>query len=463
MISSERERFSRASPPAGEAMSAARLDGLPLKALHVAVACAAAVGFGIDLLEVSVSNALAAVFSAPPHALTSGMLSLLLASVYLGAVIGAPLVGLLADRVGLKRALTGMLLWMGLMSVLAAARPDPLWFSSFRFLSGIALGAYPPLMIAYLTAIAPPRYRGVLIFWVCGLAYLAPPLGVLLIRWLTPRHPLGIEGWRWPFLLAGAAAMLVGVVFWRLPESPQWLLQVGRFALAERVLSRFERSRTLLALDGWFQRRSGSGVPEAAHPRAPNRTIAKLFAFTLVLYALHPWAASTFPLLTGPMLLKRGHDLNDALLYVAIATFGPAVSTFVAGIWVDRVERRIAAIATCALMGLALGAFFGFDARGILMAAVIAYAVGVAIYTPTMTVYGAEMFPIQHRASATGIAWAGNRISAVLVPILMLPWFTKDGARVVAIVVSATLVATVVLILCFGPKDAATLRGHDPR
>ena len=461
MISSERERFSRASPPADEAMSAARLDGLPLKALHVAIACAAAVGFGIDLLEVSVSNALAAVFSAPPHALTSGMLSLLLASVYLGAVIGAPLVGLLADRVGLKRALTGMLLWMGLMSALAAARPDPLWFSSFRFLSGIALGAYPPLMIAYLTAIAPPRHRGVLIFWVCGLAYLAPPLGVLLIRWLTPRHPLGIEGWRWPFLLAGAAAMLVGVVFWRLPESPRWLLQTGRFVLAERVLSRFERSRTLLALDGWFQRRSGA--PEAAHQRAPNHATAKLFAFTLVLYALHPWAASTFPLLTGPMLLKRGRDLNDALLYVAIATFGPAVSTFVAGIWIDRVERRMALIGTCALMGLALGAFFDFDAGVILAAAVIAYAVGVAIYTPTMTVYGAEMFPIQRRASATGIAWAGNRISAVLVPILMLPWFAKDGARIVAIVASAALLATVALIVCFGPRDAVTLRGHDPR
>ena len=442
-------------------MTAARLDALPLKALHVAAACGCAVGFGIDLLEVSISNALAAVFSAPPHALTSRMLSLLLASVYLGAVIGAPLIGRLADRRGLKRALTGMLLWMGLMSALAAARADPLWFSSFRFLSGIALGAYPPLMIAYLTAIAPPRYRGVLIFWVCGLAYLAPPLGVLLIRWLTPWQPLGIEGWRWPFLLAGTAAMLVGIAFSRLPESPRWLLETGRAALAHGVLATFERSRTLRALDGWFQRKSAA--VEAVPQGGSTQAIARLFGFSVILYALHPWAASTFPLLTGPMLLKRGHDLNDALLYVAIATFGPAASTFVMGFWIDRAERRAASIGTCALMGFALCAFFGFDTRGILAAAVIGYAVGVAIYTPIMTVYGAEMFPIQLRASATGIAWAANRLSAVLVPIVMLPWFTRDGAGVVAMVVSATLVATVLLIFGFGPKDAATLRGHDPR
>jgi putative MFS transporter len=114
-------------------------------------------------------------------------------------------------------------------------------------------------------------------------------------------------------------------------------------------------------------------------------------------------------------------------------------------------------------MGFALCAFFGFDARGILAAAVIAYAVGVAIYTPIMTMYGAEIFPIQRRASATGIAWAANRLSAVLVPIVMLPWFSKDGAKAVAMVVTAALVATIILILRFGPKDAATLRGHDPR
>jgi MFS transporter, putative metabolite:H+ symporter len=443
-------------------LTVARLDALPLKALHVAAACGCAVGFGIDLLEVSISNALATVFSAPPHALTSGMLSLLLASAYLGAVIGAPLIGLFADRAGLKRALTGTLLWIGLMSSLAAARADPLWFSSFRFLSGIALGAYPPLMIAYLTAIAPSRYRGIVIFWVCGLAYLAPPLGVLLIRWLTPWHPFGIEGWRWPFLIAGAAAMLVGVAFSGLPESPRWLLQTGRAVRAEEVLTTFERSRNMRALDGWFQRKNSAAI-QAAPQGASSRAIAKFFAFAVILYALHPWAASTFPLLTGPMLLRRGHDLNDALLYVALATFGPAVSTFVIGLWIDRAERRVASIVTCALMGFALGAFFGFDERGILAAAVIAYAVGVAIYTPIMTVYGAEMFPIQRRASATGIAWAANRLSAALVPIVMLPWFTKDGAKAVAMVVSATLVATIVLILRFGPKDAATLRGRDPR
>ena len=75
-----------------------RFDSLPLKALHVALACGCAVGLGIDLLEISVSNALSAVFSSPPYALSPDHLALLLASAYIGAIAGAPLAGWFADQ-----------------------------------------------------------------------------------------------------------------------------------------------------------------------------------------------------------------------------------------------------------------------------------------------------------------------------------------------------------------------------
>ncbi len=222
-----------------------RLDSTPLTALHALAALLCAVGFGIDLMEISVSNALSAVFSAPPYALSPRPLAWLLSSVYVGAVIGAPLLGWMADRCGVRRTLMVTLLWLGFTASLAAASANPQWLTIFRFLSGVALGAYPPLMIAYLTSIAPPRYRGLVIFWVCGAAYLAPPAAVFAIRWLTPVHPFGIEGWRWPFAMAGVAALVVGVVFSRIPESARWLLAMGRDEAAEEVCSRFENSRPL--------------------------------------------------------------------------------------------------------------------------------------------------------------------------------------------------------------------------
>src|SRR5271168_31192 len=223
-----------------------RLDSSPLKLVHGLVALLCAVGFGIDLLEISVTNGLSAVFSAPPHSLSPTVLSWLLASVYIGAVIGTPIIGRIADRKGVQAALTGCLLWLGLMSLLAFTQSKPLGFSVFRLLSGIALGAYPPLMIAYLTAIAPAAYRGLMIFWVCSLAYLAPPFGIFIVSWLTPLHPFDIAGWRWPFAFGGLAALIASFGFMWLPESPRWLLMLGRTEAAEQICLSIERSRRLL-------------------------------------------------------------------------------------------------------------------------------------------------------------------------------------------------------------------------
>ena len=436
-----------------------RLDSSPLKLLHGLAALLCAVGFGIDLLEISVSNALSAVFSAPPHSLSSPVLSWLLASVYVGAVIGAPIVGRIADRKGLQRTLAATLLCLGLTSLAAFTQSSPLWFGCFRLLSGIALGAYPPLMIAYLTAIAPRAYRGLLIFWVCALAYLAPPFGIFLIRWLTPLHPFGVEGWRWPFAFAGLAALLVGFAFIWLPESPRWLLTLGRSQLAERICQAFERSPRLL-LPG---RLSNPGP--ALHPEKSTRHIEPspsngprpggTLAFVVTLYFLAPWSVNAFPLLTGPILLERGHRLSDALLYIAVATFGPAVSTFLTGPLVDRVERRVSLTLSCGLMLLAVIIFFSSDQPLALASAVIAFAIGVAIYMPIMTTYGAELFPSTTRASATTLAWAGNRLAAVLVPVVILPVFAARGSAALGWEVTFALLATIVLIAVFGPKGAA--------
>jgi MFS transporter, putative metabolite:H+ symporter len=436
---------------------AERLDSSPLKRLHGLAALLCAVGFGIDLMEVSISNALSAVFSAPPHLLSPSDLSWLLASVYIGAILGAPLVGWIADHKGLQRTLAVTLLWLGLTSLLAFTQPTPLWFGFFRLLSGIALGAYPPLMIAYLTAISPTQYRGLMIFWACAFAYLAPPLGIFLIHWLTPLHPFAIAGWRWPFLIAGVAALGVSFAFTRLPESPRWLLSLGHTDEAERVCEAFGRSALLrLRAIGSAQTVGGQAEVSFGAPSPPaGPQLQHVRPFVVTLYFLNPWFTIAFPLLTGPILLSRGHRLSDALLYVAMATLGPVVGTLLTGAFVDRIGRRIALTVSCSVMALAAGAFFFTDEPLALAGTVVVFSSGVAIYTPIMATYGAELFPSATRASATTQAWAVNRLAAALVPVAMLPLFAARGPFIVGLEVIIALFLTVVLIAMFGPQGAA--------
>lgn len=434
-------------------------DSFPLKRLHGLAVLLCAAGFGIDLMEVSISNALSAVFSAPPHPVSPAVLSWLLASVYIGAVVGAPVLGRIADHKGLQRTLAATLLWLGITSLLAFTQQVPLWFGFFRLLSGIALGAYPPLMIAYLTAILPNSYRGLMIFRACAFAYLAPPLAIFLIHWLTPLHPLAIAGWRWPFALAGGTAVGVSFGFMRLPDAPRWLSSLGRTQEAERVCQAFERSPLLRIRGIGNTPMAGGPRPTSAVrwvPRAPvGRRLRRARPFVVTLYFLHPWFTIAFPLLTGPMLLSRGHRLTDALLYIALATLGPVAGTFFTGAFVDRIDRRTALAITCGVMALAVGAFFYSDESLTLAGAVIVFSTGVAVYTPIMVTYGAELFPSTTRASATTIAWAVNRLAAALVPLTMFPLFAARGTFSVDLEVIFALLATIVLIGIFGPQGAA--------
>ena len=197
---------------------ASRMDSLPLTLLHLAILAVGTLAFAFDLLEFALGYALSAVFSAPPHSVPPGQLSLLLASVYIGAIIGAPLAGIMADLRGRRLAIVLVLVTLSATSVLGAFAPDITTLIAARFLGGIAIGAYPPLLFSFLTDLMPPRLRGRAIMIVTGLAGLGPVGMLFFVRWLTPIAPLGIEAWRWAFLLGSAGAVLFALAFLLLPE-----------------------------------------------------------------------------------------------------------------------------------------------------------------------------------------------------------------------------------------------------
>src|ERR1700730_7724756 len=136
------------------------LDRLPVTYLHLAAMAVCAFGFTFDLLEIGLGNVMSAVFSVSPSNMGPARLSWLLSAAFLGAIVGAPSLGWYADRHGPKRTLAYALLLLAPASLALAGSRQFGWMLTFRLLSGVALGAYPPLMIAYLTEILPPARRG---------------------------------------------------------------------------------------------------------------------------------------------------------------------------------------------------------------------------------------------------------------------------------------------------------------
>jgi putative MFS transporter len=436
-----------------------RLDNLPLSRLHIAIFALCALGLAADIGEVALSNTFSAIFLAPPHSASRGEVSSLLAAVFAGGAVGAPLFGWSADRRGRRWALQTALAVVAVSSIAVAFSPSILWMTVFRFVSGLALGAYPPLTAAFLSDVLPPRRRGAWMMLCAALAFLGAPAMIFLIRWLTPLAPLGLEGWRWALIAGAAAAASAAVLFFAVPESPRWLAALGRSRAAEESLARFRDSQFAGAVA-----LLPAGALEPSPPRLQEGGFGTLLrdavhvrraALLAVLFALGPWATIGFPLLSAAVMVQKGFRIGDSLLLAGVSMFGPTLGIGAAAPFIDAIARRRALI-LCAAMMAAIGLGFAISTTLTpLLALATAFNLLSAVYSSVLSLYAAELFPTKMRGSATSAAWAVGRVVSALVPLALLPLLGAYGPLAMFTVIAAALLGSAALVAGAGPAGLA--------
>lgn len=417
-----------------------------------------ALGLLFDVVEAGLSNALSAVFSAAPYHVPQFQLSVLLGSVFAGGAIGAPLLGWFSDRYGRRLALGASLMVLAVTSLLAAASSDIVSLTIYRALSGLALGSYPPLLVAYLSDVLPPARRGRMIL-ICGaIGFLGAPAVVFLIRWLTPIAPLGFEGWRWALVIGAVGSLAVGIAFHWLPESPRWLDAAGRDAEAETACRRFEQAAGVASaamLQVLAGERPGPAPPRVRFWSEAGQHYRRRAALLIAIYFLSPWATVGFPLLSGAVLIEKGFRVADSLLLLGISLFGPTIGVLAGAFVIDRIERRTALVTVAGAMALIGLAFAMSNAPLPLMMLGIAFALLGAVYTSALTVYDAELFPTEMRATVSSTTWAANRIASALVPLALLPLLKGAGAIAMFSAIAVALAISIALLTIFGPRGLA--------
>ena len=175
--------------------------------------------------------AAAQIFVRSSFSLSTQMEEVVVSVVLVGAMIGAVLGGSAADKYG--RRLT--LIWGGVLfiigSIMAPISPNVGTLIAARLLLGLAIGFTSVTAPVYVSELAPPQSRGMLI----GLYQFALTSGIALADlvgyWLAERH-----AWREMFALGALPALLFLILVFTVPESPRWLLGHGRESEAELVL-----------------------------------------------------------------------------------------------------------------------------------------------------------------------------------------------------------------------------------
>ena len=166
------------------------------------------------------------------------------ASMLLGCAAGAFLAGRIADRFGRRAALFAAAIFFGISSWGSGIATGSFEFVVYRLIGGFAVGGASVICPAYISEIAPAAYRGRLatlqqMAIVLGLffAFLMNYLIALGAGGASEPFWFGFQAWQWMFWmeLAPVALFFVGLFF--IPESPRYLVAVGRTGQAEAVLA----------------------------------------------------------------------------------------------------------------------------------------------------------------------------------------------------------------------------------
>ncbi len=189
--------------------------------------------FGLDTAVISgATKGLSETF-----ALSPGTLGITVSSALLGTILGALSAGPPSDYYGRRSCLTAL----GALYLASALGCSLAWnwpaLLVFRAIGGLAIGASSVVGPMYIAEISPAAKRGRLV----GLFQTNVVAGILLAylsNYLVATGGFGASEWRWKFGMVAipAAAFLIAIL--GIPESPRWLVAVGRADVAREVLRR---------------------------------------------------------------------------------------------------------------------------------------------------------------------------------------------------------------------------------
>ncbi|MEA3252444.1 MAG: sugar porter family MFS transporter [Pseudomonadota bacterium] len=371
------------------------------------------------------------------------------ASILLGAAVGAFFAGRLADLYGRRTILLVAAAFFLISAWGSGVAESSLEFVIYRILGGIAVGAASVMTPAYISEIAPSRVRGRLatiqqVAIISGLfvSFLSNYLLAQIAGSSVSALWLDFAAWRWMFWIEilPAAFFLSALLF--IPESPRYLISAGKEEKARKVLAlTYAESELEAKVVEIKETLSSSHKPQLSD--VINRATGKIHSIVWVgigLAVFQQLVGINVVFYYGAVLWQSvGFSENDALLINVISGAVSIGACLIAISLIDRIGRKpllwggsVGMAVTLAILSYAFstasmvdGALSLTDDMGIVaLLSANAYVLFFNVsWGPVMWVMLGEMFPNQMRGSGLAIAglfqWLANFAITMTFPILL--------------------------------------------
>ncbi|MDB2409671.1 sugar porter family MFS transporter [Pseudomonadales bacterium] len=372
------------------------------------------------------------------------------ASMLLGCAAGAFFAGRLADRFGRRNMLICSALFFIVSAWGSGVASGSVEFVLYRIIGGLAVGAASVMSPAYISEVAPARYRGRLttiqqVAIISGLfmAFVSNYLLADLAGLSTAELWMGFEAWRWMFWIELLPASLFLIALFFIPESPRFLIASGKDEAGQQVLTK------LYGPVAGAEKASEIKASTANDNHAPKLSdlmdqssgrVRKIVWIGIGLAVFQQLVGINVVFYYGAVLWQAvGFSESDALLINIISGAVSIAACIVTVLLVDKIGRKPllqwGSVGMAIALGLMVVAFMNADVGldGKLDAgewgplALIAANAYVFIFNmswgPVMWVMLGEMFPNQIRGSGLAVSglfqWSANFAITMTFPILL--------------------------------------------
>ena len=421
----------------------ARLDRLQVTRLHKKVFGLVAVGmffegFDIYIAASVLGDAYRSGFS------TLAQNGLFISSTFVGMTLGALLTGIWGDRFGRRRTYQFNLLVFGGAALASAFAPNMNVLIALRFFMGLGLGAENVVGYSIMTEFFPAGARGRWSGFIATVVTSGLPVSAFLAWLLVPGF-----GWRVMFVLGALGAIIAWFLRRQMPESPRWLVTVGRTLEADALVSEFERASPLCETVAASPIQP-SDPPGSLEKLAGGEFVRRLFVGSValmvvntLLYGFITWLPTFF--------VAQGDTIARSAGFALIMALGGPVGSALGAVSADTFGRRTSVIGA-ALIAMLLSLAFSLSTSSSLTA-VIGFLLTIPIYVLVavlFAVYVPELFPTEVRLRGVGISNAAGRSASIIVPLLVGPIFHDYGVGGVLLLMGASLSVMILVIATLG-------------
>jgi SP family sugar:H+ symporter-like MFS transporter len=430
----------------GKSESANLWEELPSAHNAVRVASVAALGGVLFGYDSAVINGAVAAIQDDFH-IDNTTLGFAVASALLGAALGAVTAGRLADKLG-RLSVMKVAAVLFLVSAIGTGLAPSVWVVvALRIIGGIGVGVASVIAPTYIAETSPPRVRGRL----GSLQQLAIVSGIFLslaVDWLLAQLAggsrehlwLGLQAWRWMFIVMAVPAATYGALAYTVPESPRYLIAIHRIPEARQVLTLLMGQRNLeLVITRIQDSLRAEKPPSWRDLRTPTGGLYGIVWVGLGLSIFQQFVGINVIFYYSNVLWQAvGFAESSSFTITVITSVTNIATTLIAIALIDKIGRKpllligsTGMVVTLATMAVIFGAAGVVDGKphlegaagpvALIAANLFVVAFGMS-WGPVVWVLLGEMFPNRIRAAALGLAaaaqWAANWLITVTFPAL---------------------------------------------